>query len=618
MNFVLMRARFVGDADRAQTATVGIVLVFGVMLMGASIVVVFGIGAIDDSQQTLSVERAEKALTQLDSRAALVALGASDTQTVDFARAAGDQFRVENGTGWMNVTIRNTTTPGSPDHLVNQSLGSVVYENEDDVIAYQGGGVWRSTADGGSLMVSPPEFHFRNGTLTLPVVNLTGDVSLGSGASITHSETIRRFPDRSAADRHNPLDQHRVELVVQSDHYQAWGNYFEERTDGIVEYDHDEDKVFLQLVSPLGKKKVSAALSSQASIGTFTIQGSSGDPCGIGGLDTPYANSYDSSGTDDGYCDQHLAGLTGSAGNISYGEDVDISSGAGGDDIDGDIRAGGAVWVPGGPGSGQPRVDGDIFWTDVCNPSPSQCDVRSTGGEAQISGTSTTGNVDFLIDNRVSDFAESNDNGDPGVPISGNQLDFGAGSTATIDQPGAYLLDDIDLGGGETLELDTSSGDISIAVRDFVEVTGGGTIHVHGDNAAKVYVGGENPIPVAGEDHMLHLDGGSVDVQHDDSPEFRLYGTSDFNATVRDGVFTGVLYAPPGAAGNGSLTLNDGGAIFGGAIVGDTTIPTGGGQGGSVHYDEALRDTQIISRSAKVVKVTYLHVTVNRIHVASG
>ena len=64
---------------RGQSELVGLILVFGMVIAGATTVVVFGASAISDSQETLSVQRAEKSLTQLDSKAALVALGSPRT-----------------------------------------------------------------------------------------------------------------------------------------------------------------------------------------------------------------------------------------------------------------------------------------------------------------------------------------------------------------------------------------------------------------------------------------------------------------------------------------------------------------------------------------------------------
>ncbi|MEF8783349.1 MAG: hypothetical protein V5A54_09660, partial [Haloarculaceae archaeon] len=193
-----------GQGSRGQSELIGVILVFGLMIVGAVVVVALGASAVGDSQDRLSEQRAEKAMTQFDSKAALVALGSSDVQQVSFGTDRASNFEVQDGEGWMMITINNQSS-GSSKELVNESLGAITYEVNDNRIAYQGGGVWKKTQNrgNGSVMVSPPEFHFRNGTLTLPIMNVTGDPSLGDRASLTHEETVRTYPTGSDV---NPLD----------------------------------------------------------------------------------------------------------------------------------------------------------------------------------------------------------------------------------------------------------------------------------------------------------------------------------------------------------------------------------------------------------------------------
>jgi hypothetical protein len=502
-------------------------------------------------------------------------------------------------------------------------------------MAYQGGGVWR-TQSNNSKMVSPPEFYFRNGTLTLPAVNVTGQGNLGDSATVSHGETIgnaSKFPngEMDQSEFTNPLTNHRVKLVVQSEYYKGWGSYFEERTDGEVTYNHDRDIVNFTLVSPIGKQEANAAIASLSTSGSFSVSGTAADPCssGAGGppSDRPYADSYNSSGTDDNFCELKASGNLGNDGNITYGGDIDLSRGSGGADIIGSLKSGGKVTLSGsggggpgggpGGGGGQPAVTGDVFHFDGC--------VVSGGGGGSCSGTvggivdTLDGNlkpsrpVNSYIDTTVDDIRSDNDNA--GSDITGNRLvfdDSGESDTVTLTA-GRYYLDEIDFSGagsgGTRLNLDTSGGPITLAVEEHVDVSGA-TINVSGDRTARVYVAGED---TDSSGNHFRISSGDVEVQHDDAPELRMYADDDFTTTISDGSFTGVIYAPPGSSGTGSLTISQG-ALFGGAIIGDTTLNTQA----SVHFDEALRDEQIISPSAKVEKITYLHVSINRIQVESN
>ncbi|WP_340099441.1 DUF7289 family protein [Salinibaculum salinum] len=596
------------------------IFVFAFALIGAGLILLFVGGQLSESRQALNEQRAEKALTQFDSKAALVALGNTDTQKVSFASGGSGDIVVRNGTGRMRVTIDNQSDTSGPETLLNQSLGAVVYESGDTEIGYQGGGVWQSTSNN-TEMVSPPEFHFRNGTLTLPIVNVTGDHRLDDDATITHRRTSEQYPNASANPKYaNPLTDHKVKVIVQSNFYKGWGEYFEERTTGEVTYNHNTQKATLTLVSPIGKKQVTTAIASLSTSGSFTVSGSSADPCssGAGGppSNRPYADSYNSSGTEKNFCDLKAANSLGSDGNITYGGDIDLSSGSGGSDVIGSLKSGSDVTLSGsggGSGGGAPAVTGDVFHTDGCSVSGGgggSCSGEAGGEVDQLSGgLEPSSPINGYIDSTVSAVQPTSANDNDAAPITSNRLDFdaaGAGDTVTLTA-GAYYLDEIDFSGGNSLNIDTTSGNVTLAINEHVDVSSA-TINVSGDNTTRIYVRGQD---TGSNGNHLRMSSGDIEVKHDDAPELRVYGKDDFTVSISDGQFTGVLYAPPGRTGTGSLTI-DHGALFGGAIIGDTTLDTQA----SVHYDEALKEQQIVSQSAKVVKVTYLHISINQIQVS--
>lgn len=600
--------------DRAQANPIGVTLVLGFALIGGILIVALGATMLGDAQQNLNEDRAEKALTQFDSKAALVALGNTDTQTVRFAQDGSGDFTVENGTGWMKITIDNQTDSSGPVTLLNQSLGSVVYEEGGTTLAYQGGGVWRRQSNN-SVMVSPPEFHFRNGTLTLPVVNVTGDASLSNSATITHRQTSKEFPDRTTSpDFANPLTQHKVKVIVHSDYYKGWGNYFEERTDGKVDYNHEKRLVNLTLVTPLEKDSIDSAAASLSASGKFVISGSPATSC----QGTVYTDSYNSDVSD--YC----TGSTGTNGDVLYGGNVDISKGSGTEDIRGDVVSGGTVEV--GNGNGKPEVFGNINYTISCLPGVPTCDGQinssSSGTVNQIGGVDSAPNINGVVNRTVYKIRDDNDNGNAGVPITGNELDFGATSptdSVTLES-GAYYLENIHFDGGDHIEFDTTSGNITLAVRGDVEMPADATMEVTGDKTVKVYVNGESGYGNGDSWTWDMNEDTSVTNAGDNAAQFRVYGHSDFTFMLDSGQddkqnrFVGAIFAPPGSAGTGKVVI-EGGHVFGGILTGTTKIQTPGR--GAIHYDEALENKKIISRSARIVKVTYLHISVNEITVTS-
>ena len=262
------------SSGRGQTSTLGVALILGITVLAMTVIVGFGATALNSTEREAQISHAEDAMTQFDSRAGEVALGSSGVQSVDFGRGEGTyEVRPTQGT----ISIRHANYDGTDDDgndvwdgsgdtddelLYSGSLGAVVYSNGQTEIAYQGGGVWRKGPSGDAVMISPPEFHYRAGTLTLPVVRTDGTGS-GSGSirSVVKEDgpLVQQFPNEgntyntpsgSPTQKYlNPLANGRVYVTVQSDYYMAWAEFFRSRSDGAITIDHTKQEVELELLT---------------------------------------------------------------------------------------------------------------------------------------------------------------------------------------------------------------------------------------------------------------------------------------------------------------------------------------------------------------------------------
>lgn len=264
-----------GRDRTGQSETLAVLLLVALTVVGGGTVLVFGASAIDDATTAVDVGKAEHAMTQLDSKASLVAHGSSPSQRVDFGRAGRGTTAVDENSGRMTVRIVNGTDGN--ETILDEQLGTVTYDHGTTTLAYQGGGVWRQDGNG-STMISPPEFHYQRGTLTLPLVRVRSDGVSDRSVRITQpAPTDGRFPN---ATRSNPLTKGRVVVTVRSDYYRAWGTYFEERTSGDVSYDHANRSATIELITPFGEAfdNVLAATTS----GGITTNGGGGNGNGNG------------------------------------------------------------------------------------------------------------------------------------------------------------------------------------------------------------------------------------------------------------------------------------------------------------------------------------------------
>ncbi|MEF8840742.1 MAG: hypothetical protein V5A62_03830 [Haloarculaceae archaeon] len=263
--------------DTRGHAVIGVVLVVALVIVGSTVVVAIGGQALRETEHRSDVERAQQAMTLFDAQTTQVALGDADRRVAPLGRTSGT-YRVEPDTGEISIINVDRdddgdditwTADGYPtdavdgdddgdvEYVHNETLGAVVYESGDRTIAYQGGGVWQRDPGGGVRMISPPEFHYRAQTLTLPVVQVTGEGTASGSARASVSKGAFRarpvYPDASAAFDNgdpylNPVENGSVIVRIESEYAEAWGTYFEERTDGNISYPAD-GVVTVELVS---------------------------------------------------------------------------------------------------------------------------------------------------------------------------------------------------------------------------------------------------------------------------------------------------------------------------------------------------------------------------------
>jgi len=124
--------------------------------------------------------------------------------------------------------------------LVEIEMGKIEYQKNNEVISYEGGGVWRrEEGSNSSSMVSPPEFQYsrRGQTLTLPLFNVTSQARVSASSSSNlrvGAETDQLFDE-------SPIVGGTVKARVESDYYRAWADYFDSRTEGDIVEDYIYD-----------------------------------------------------------------------------------------------------------------------------------------------------------------------------------------------------------------------------------------------------------------------------------------------------------------------------------------------------------------------------------------
>lgn len=133
---------------RGQAETISVVLLLLMTVAGTITILMLGTVAFDTNIQTTALTGTEHSLTQFDSRAAVVALGESNSQEVSLGRTEG-AYQIREDAGSITITHHNHSGAGNNEVIYNGTLGTLVYENGQTEIAYQGGG-------GGKKGTDPP------------------------------------------------------------------------------------------------------------------------------------------------------------------------------------------------------------------------------------------------------------------------------------------------------------------------------------------------------------------------------------------------------------------------------------------------------------------------------
>lgn len=565
--------------DRGQSELVGAVLILGLTLTGSTLVVAFGSSALTDAEHNSQIGSAEHAMTQFDSRTSLVGLGGSSIQRVNLgAGGAESTVQIHGNRGWIRIRVINTSDGTVEDEVMNQSLGVVEYENGETTVAYQGGGVWKNTR-GGATMVSPPEFHYHERTLTLPLVVVGGEGAASDRLAIARNGSADpKFPLDSDVDRTNPLTKGKINVTVGSSYYEAWGEFFEERTGGEVAYDHANESVTLTLVVPSNRPAVAQALASTSSE-ELVIKGSGG---------SSFTDSYNSSIGDYGASKSENGTIITSGG-------VEMSGGA---EIRGDLISGsGTVRLQ----SGNTEISGNLSYggsTDIHKKATVGGWIANNGTAAEIS------HVEAVVDEKLTDVESTNDNAGESNITTANVLDSGRSEWELT--AGRYYLDELDPGSG-TLVLNVEDGDVVLAVDGDVTLAGTNVV-------VKNPSGGEVNIYMDGTD--FYANDASVSIPGDVASKFWIYAPPDTSASfVSETTFVGVFYAPDTENRQGEVTVDSQAEVFGALVGGQTTLQSGG----TVHFDQALRSvSEVVPGGSTAPKLTYLHVTVNRVNVTAG
>ncbi|GAB3673711.1 hypothetical protein GCM10028856_28610 [Halopiger thermotolerans] len=542
----------------------GIILLFGLVAIGA--VLVFGIGsvAIDSTEMQISAEQSEQMMQQFD-KDLQTAMIDNGTSGAVYLREEGEYEIATEG----QITVTAVNSYAEKNATID--LGTLKYEDESgNLFAHQAGGVWQGQGENTKLVSRPNiKYHERpnnTGIVELDVTNLGGNIEGGE-----NRVSSRPVPSSQHGDLTQDIGfvNHINITVSDTPYHNGWARFLKDEfdassgancgTNGHVNSAtvcHDESANAVTVIAP--------------------IEGEDGFTTHVGITPTIYGGLY--------VGDDHLFAKSMTVDR--YNGSVGWTPGSHTEDLfvtDGDLS------LPGANVTGVPVVNGRLSGSAgtttssiafATNPDGRRIDVVNGTEVYNVTGTTPPSvfgakmadsfdgidDIDQHVDraHTLVDEYENTTRGVPGTLTSNPSEDGFYYSSGTVDTINT---------------IDTTDGDVRVAVDGDLELD---TVNVVGSGRVTFYVSGD----ITAED---------VTVSGDQADNLWIYGTSNADVDLK-GKFQGVVYAP-----SSDLHVKSNAEVYGAVVGGQANI----GNNVEIHFDKTLRTDIPIPKQNRDVRVQY-------------
>ncbi|MFA9502058.1 VWA domain-containing protein [Natrinema sp. H-ect1] len=539
-------------AERGASPLLGIVLLFAIVMIGATLVFVVGSSMFDAIQQQAYSEQNEQTMLEFDSELTTLGLQNDTKGTINFGKQTDNEIVTD---GKLTVTVSDGYANETSKPIELRTL--VMTDESGKELAYQAGGVWRRT-DQGSSVVSAPNLRYyhetvdgqRRGRVGITPVTVEGNV--GSGEHTVQQTGLQQFDSFGS----NVEYVNYVTITVDDTSYHhGWYDFLKDEFNAT-----DSDDVAADCNNPENAERniicheeseeqvtVVAAVDGETPLASLVGM----QPTVYGGLYLEgTTDTFDSELTVTGY-DDHTTGTNETADLfVANYETYDLKNHA---DIDGIPVVNGTLGSRGNPAistigygtsvnpgpKGEPFEEDNAYWLDA-HENALATELSSSYGDIS--------EIDGKIDN-----------------IQTKYLDGKSAAGGTVD---AGLYDGID---SSINTLDTSAGNVYVGVDSDLDLS---NVDVRGGNRTSLYVDGD-------------VDLSNVEIQPNDRADaLWVYATSDSEVTI-DGDFQGVVYAP-----GADIEIESGTTVDGAVVAGNDA---GIEDNVQINFDRSLRTATVLS-----------------------
>jgi hypothetical protein len=173
-----------GEDGRGLSDLVGFVTIFGIILFAASLTLTVGQGQLGQLQENEQIRNAERGIELLGQQFDRIEAGQATVQTGQLQLGPGSLEIAER----TDIVVEVHEKTGQNRTFTRDARG-IRYRSDDQIIAYEGGGIFRRTDGPQSAGVAtvPAEFICTDSRAFVSVVTLNGRFSIAGGTVTVRS-----------------------------------------------------------------------------------------------------------------------------------------------------------------------------------------------------------------------------------------------------------------------------------------------------------------------------------------------------------------------------------------------------------------------------------------------
>lgn len=162
-------------SEDAVAEVIDFITIMAILLLSFSMIALAGNPILRSAQETRYIENTRLTFVVMADNLNRIALGQSPSQSVEMKLYGGTLSTSMDST----IKINATNSTGREINLIESDMGNIQNSIGDNVVAYEGTGVWVKFSNGVISNAYKPFFTNSSNTLVIPVVSIRGNSSSG-------------------------------------------------------------------------------------------------------------------------------------------------------------------------------------------------------------------------------------------------------------------------------------------------------------------------------------------------------------------------------------------------------------------------------------------------------